>query len=205
LVVVTIMPSASIETSLYRWVAWVGRLHHTVTATTAAIEVPNRARMKGLLCVCFGELFALNCYKHPSPRRPALLCPTSQKYAFSRYDRTSARIIFVGDQQETAVHVLASTCTDRCPLLAQSGVTTSGCVTDHKRDLLRPIDFDLVEALTVLCHARSVHGELLKLPHEEKIFCSLYAARRIAAALRRLACSAFERGRLLCSYCSFED
>ena len=31
------MPSASIETSLYRWVAWVGRLHHTVTATTAAM------------------------------------------------------------------------------------------------------------------------------------------------------------------------
>ena len=56
-----------------------------------------------------------------NPTRPALLCPTSQKYAFSRDNRTSARIIFVGGQQETAVHLLASTCTDRCPLLAQSG------------------------------------------------------------------------------------
>ena len=32
-----------------------------------------------------------------------------------------SRIIFVGGQQETAVHLLASTCTDQCPLLAQSG------------------------------------------------------------------------------------
>ena len=54
-------------------------------------------------------------------KRPALLCPTSHKYAFSRYNRTSAHIIFVGGQQETAVHVFASTCTDRCPLLALSG------------------------------------------------------------------------------------
>jgi hypothetical protein len=73
------------------------------------------------VCVCFGEPFALNHYKEANPTRPPLLCPTSQKYAFSRYNRTSARIIFVGDQQETAVHLLASTCTDRCPLLAQSG------------------------------------------------------------------------------------
>ena len=28
---------------------------------------------------------------------------------------------FVGGEQETAVHVFASTCTDRCPLLALSG------------------------------------------------------------------------------------
>ena len=56
-----------------------------------------------------------------NPTRPTLLCPTSQKYAFSRDNRTSARIIFVGDQQETAMHLLASTCTDGCPLLAQSG------------------------------------------------------------------------------------
>ena len=92
-----------------------------MTATTAAIEVTNRARM-GVSCVfCFGERFALNHYKHANPTRPTLLCPTSQKYAFSRDNRTSARIIFVGGQQETAVHLLASTCTDQCPLLAQSG------------------------------------------------------------------------------------
>ena len=35
----------------------------------------------------------------------------------------------------------------------------------------------LIEALTVLCHARSVHRELLKLPHVEKKFCTLYATR----------------------------
>ena len=35
----------------------------------------------------------------------------------------------------------------------------------------------LIEALTVLCHARSVHCELLKLPHVEKKFCSLHATR----------------------------
>ena len=69
----------------------------------------------------FREPFALNHYKERNPTRPALLCPTSQKYAFSRYNRTSAHIIFVGGQQETAVHVFASTCTDRCPLLALSG------------------------------------------------------------------------------------
>jgi hypothetical protein len=33
-----------------------------------------------------------------------------------------------------------------------------------------------IEALAVLCHACSVHGELFKLPHVEKIFCSLYVA-----------------------------
>ena len=92
-----------------------------MTATTAAIEVTKRARMGSLLCVCFGERFALNHYKERNPPRPTLLCPTSQKYAFSRYNPTSARIVFVGDQQETAVHLLASTCTDRCPPLAQSG------------------------------------------------------------------------------------
>jgi hypothetical protein len=36
---------------------------------------------------------------------------------------------------------------------------------------------DGMTVLAVLCHASAVHGELFKLPHEEKIFCSLYAAR----------------------------
>ena len=36
--------------------------------------------------VCFGEPFALNHYKDANPTRPTLLCPTSQKYAFSRYN-----------------------------------------------------------------------------------------------------------------------
>jgi len=53
------MPSASIETSLYCGVAWVGRLHHTVTATTAAIEVPNRARME-VSCVSVSESRSLS-------------------------------------------------------------------------------------------------------------------------------------------------
>ena len=34
----------------------------------------------------------------------------------------------------------------------------------------------LIESLTALCHARSVHRELFKLPQVEKIFCSLHAA-----------------------------
>ena len=73
------------------------------------------------MCVCFRERLALNHCRERNPTRPTLLCPTSQKYAFSRDNRTSACIIFVGDQQETAMHLLASTCTDGCPLLAQSG------------------------------------------------------------------------------------
>jgi len=35
----------------------------------------------------------------------------------------------------------------------------------------------LAEAFAVLRHARSVRGELFKLPHVENIFCSLSAAR----------------------------
>ena len=35
----------------------------------------------------------------------------------------------------------------------------------------------LAEALAALCYARSVRGELFKLPHVENIFCGLYAAR----------------------------
>jgi hypothetical protein len=62
-----------------------------------------------------GEPFALNHCNHTNRKWPASLCPTSQKYAFSRYNRTSAHAIFVGSQQEIAVHVFASTCTDRCP------------------------------------------------------------------------------------------
>jgi len=92
LVVVTIMPSASIETSLYCGVAWVGRLHHPVTA----IEIPKRARMGGLLCVCFGEPFALNCYQRTNRKRPVLLCSTSRKYAFVKSNQRTRH--FVGGQ-----------------------------------------------------------------------------------------------------------
>ena len=72
--------------------AWVGRLHHPVTA----IEIPKRARMGGLLCVCFGEPFALNCYQRTNRKRPVLLCSTSRKYAFVKSNQRTRH--FVGGQ-----------------------------------------------------------------------------------------------------------
>ena len=35
------------------------------------------------MCLCLGEPFALNHYKERNPTQPALLCPTSQKYALA--------------------------------------------------------------------------------------------------------------------------